>query len=85
MPHSSLSAGTILLFVNRLGALEVAMPTTSDLDLPIKKTRPEGPAVDRLRARKENNNSVPVTTADLIKRFDEKRSALVNGFKKLVG
>ena len=68
----------------RNSTVDQIMPTTDDLELPIKPLSISGPAVDELERRKEINDHAAITAEVLKKNLDKVRESLVTELQTIV-
>jgi hypothetical protein len=60
------------------------MPTTDELDSPLKRTEFSGPGVEAHERRKESNNNAPVKAEELRASFEKVKNGLLAGVKALI-
>jgi hypothetical protein len=59
------------------------MTTIDDLELPIQKTKIDGPAVRGLETRKEDNNNQQATVTKFLQTYNEVKSKILGGLRNL--
>ena len=59
------------------------MPILDDLELPIKKTKIDGPAVRSLATRKEDNNGEPATVETFRASYANVKDKVMAGLKTI--
>jgi len=60
-----------------------AMPTTADLELPIKAETYSGPGVEAHNNRKEHNNNVRATAEALRASYEKVKDSIFDGLRTL--
>jgi hypothetical protein len=59
------------------------VPVIDDAELPIRKTKISGPAVDAFNSRKESDDAAPMTSERLLDNYRAIKDSLIVSMKKL--